>query len=66
MATQRQCLQRSFQSFSYFERLWKVENPAKIIKELCQIINAMKDLLKLPRKNRIESKLYNGDTIQRI
>ena len=48
------------------EPLWKLRDAEKIADAISKIISLMKDLLKLCKKHKIEAKLYNGDTIEKI
>lgn len=46
--------------------LWKTKNPERVSNSLTQLINVMRDLLKLATDHDIELKLYNGDGLDQI
>lgn len=48
------------------DSLAKIREPEKLITKITQIINVMKDLLKLATKHRIEKHLFYGGALERI
>ena len=59
-------LNKKLQDLYKFDALWKLKDGEKIVEALSRIINTMKDLAKISNRHNIESKLHNGDAVERI
>ena len=59
-------LKKKIAETSRISQLWKLKDPHKLVESLSRIINTMKNLQRLALEHGIESRLYCGNSIERI
>ena len=59
-------LKKRLSEINKINQLLKLKDTEKVVANLSQIINTMKDLQRLASEHHIESKLYSGDGLERM
>ena len=59
-------LQKKIEKIDSIGGIWNLKGPEKTIEGLSKIINLMRDLMQLAKQHDIETKLYMGDSFERI